>query len=714
MRVVLSVLCLHFCLVSGAQNLALSTAQKANKNFENYSYSEALRYYQLMLEDSDDPFILERIALCYHKLNQPSRSEGWLKKAINALDSPDVSLYLYLAEALTSNERYDEAIQWYNTYAQKHPTASDLVKSRIAGIKQKDQILLDKKRYSVEEVKFNSPYSDFSPTYYKNGLAFVSSRNVNQWVQNSYNWDETSYLDIFIVDSAGNISQNGLQQVNTKYHDGPLEFYNNNTRIVFTRNSYSSKNKNGVTKLQMYFGTWSEKENGFVNIKPFPFNDLKYSFGHPTINEEGTVLYFISDMPGGNGGTDIYITIKESDQWSKPVNLGPKINTAGNEVFPYLVHDNLLVFSSNGHQGLGGLDLFKVAVDGSVVKGEIENLKAPFNSPKDDFGLIATTDFTSGYFSSNRKEELNDDIFRFSYQKPNMIMLNGKVLSQKDSSSLNESMILVLSEAGELRISEESLPSGEFSFEIPWGENLKIVAAKDNYTLVDTITIDGLTEENELSAELYMAKIPKTIGIQALDKATSEKLESPILMLTNEDKDQLIPNPGTSKYIFEPGKPYFLTIAKEGYYTTKDTILLTENEIEALENYQVSLKKIVVGESIRLDNIYYDVNSANLRTESEMELEKVVEFMTDNPGIKIELSSHTDSRGSALYNQSLSQRRAESAANYLVGRGIDEQRIIPRGYGESQLLNRCSDGVKCSGKEHQMNRRTEIKILSDH
>ncbi len=715
----LSFIFLHFGL--NAQLFNLSPLQKANKEFDAFGYSNALKYYQIALEDNTkfEPFILERIAMCFHKLNQPSRSETWFKRAIDAQDNPDPKLFLYLAEALASNEHYNQAITWYERYGQSDKSGKALADRKIEMLKERQDFLMKEGQFSISKVSFNSNFSDFSPTYHKEGIVFVSSRSGIKWVQNDYNWDESSYLDMFYFNPGEkSVSKEGFGSINTKYHDGPGQFYDNDKKLVFTRSSLKDRqlnsDKEGVTKLQIYFAEWNEQLNKFMETEPFPHNNKDFSFGHPTVNEEGSVILFISDMPGGFGGTDIYVTYGSGNVWTKPKNLGESVNTSGNEVFPFLVNDSLLVFSSNGHGGIGGLDLFKVELKDLHTVGDPKNLGIPFNSPKDDFGFASNSTFTGGYFSSNREEELNDEIYQFIFEKPDIITLKGVIQSLPDSILLNECLVSIRDQKGNMVASEVTNASGEYAVEVPWGQELVISCLKNNYTATRSIPFNTASEELQIEINLFMTKVFAPLAIEVVDSKSEEIVNDPIIKVTDYTGTQILPERSSGMYKVEPDKPYLLTVAKEGYYTGKDTMMIDDNVLKSLGKYNVALRKIVVGESIRLDNIYYDVNSANLREVSKRELDKVLTFMIDNPGIKIELSSHTDSRGAATYNLNLSQRRAESATEYLVTQGVPRDRIIPKGYGESDLINDCGDGKNCSEQEHQVNRRTEIKILDDH
>ncbi|MFT6882541.1 MAG: outer membrane protein OmpA-like peptidoglycan-associated protein [Marinoscillum sp.] len=682
--------------VSSAQStITLNTIRLGDNEFEKFAYQNALRYYQYAFEtDSTSTKAVARIGLCYVKLNQSLPAELWLKR-LSILDTSfsDESKYL-LAEQLIKNKKYEEAEGWY----QQINSGSELASTRLTGIRSVNRMVADSLQYIVEEVDFNSEQSDFAPMFYEQGIAFVSSRKKSDWVQNTYKWDASDFLDFYYFNENDTINRLGkVKGLNSSYHEGPGQVYNNGKNVAFTRNSLDKKRLNrdneGVANLNIYFSEKSDE--GWVTPIPFEHNLLDYSSGHPTLNDEGTMLIFSSNMPGGSGGVDLVVSYWNANDssWSKPVNLGGLINTKGDEMFPFLLDDQKLFFASNGHQGLGGLDIYYVPLLDGQPTGKVVNLGAPINSSQDDFSLIMSSDQKQGYFSSARLG--GDDIFQFS---ANSNLITGVVMMDSLRLPLANMQVEARNSEDELLIKTTTDEFGHFQILLTQGVASSLV-----------VTASGLRQLPSQSRDTIWMQ-PAFLKIQVVDALTLQPVENPHFSMNklNDmssltfDRDRFIP-------IF-PGTEYKVVTAAEGYYTHKDTFL-TNDTYWGWRTDTIRMKKIVVGESIRLENIYYDVNSANLREESLSELDKLVIFMDDNATIKIELSSHTDSRGRAEYNQSLSQRRAESAYKYLIEHGVDKDRIKPVGYGEGKVINKCVDGIKCSDEEHQENRRTEIKIL---
>ncbi len=685
----------------------VSLTKNADQNFENFAYAKALELYKEAYQrDSTSTYVIAQISRCYIKLNDSRSSEVWLKKLVLLNPKIEREYFFLLAEQLSKNEKYEEAYQWY----EKSGDEKSLRKMR--GIEKISSLNGYGKKYSINLMEFNAQGVDFGPMYYENGVAFVSSRTKQQWVRDTYNWDGSDYLDFYFFDSTSqSLEIQKLEDLNTKLHEGPGQLFNNGNNIVFTRNNVINrkpkKDDRGVTKLQIYFAGKDDRGK-WTNASPFQHNKKDYSLGHPTITESGDTLIYASDKPGGFGGTDLYMVTATGDStWSQPLNLGEKINTQGNEMFPYLI-GNRLYFASNGREGLGGLDIYMSRHSKLVNWEDPVNLGTPFNSSQDDFGLICDRRFKTGYFTSDRNG--SDDIYDF---KSHFISITGKVLFDSILTGISNARVTIQNSKGSFKMETLSDVSGSFNFEVPQNDTLVLLAEKENYKLVSLVSMLPPLNDNKQLNPLLMRQA--LLKFRVIDQKTLANISDPSIRLTDISygEEVQITQKTDTYYQILPGKDYEIFISRDGYYTHRDTVF-TDSTYWGFNSRVIELKPIVVGESIRLEHIYYDVNSANLRLESELELDKVVVFLNDNSHLKIEMSSHTDSRGNAAYNQNLSQRRAESATKYLIMQGIDPDRIIPRGYGERKLINRCRDGVKCPNDEHQENRRTEIKILEDH
>ncbi|MFT4737390.1 MAG: outer membrane protein OmpA-like peptidoglycan-associated protein [Paraglaciecola sp.] len=693
-----------FCI--GQQMPILNLVEKADNAYEQFGYLSASEYYLKALAiDSTDLRLIERIGMCYVKLNEPVKAELWLKKVESLSDSISQDLKLILADQLAQNKKYDEARAYLESLDQL-----PLVQSRLQGSSNYEQFVNAAGRYLIVPLPFNSDEADFGVMYYENGIAFVTSRNKRKWVKNDFNWDKSAFLDFYYYNPSDTTKTlKKVTSLNSSYHEGPGQVYHNGRKITFTRTNTTQFNvkrdKEGVSNLQLYFADRGKKGEDWINIRKFEHNSDAYSLGHPTISQDERVLIFASNKPGGYGGTDLYYaTAQTDDKWSEPVNLGNTINTSADEFFPHL-KGNMLFFASDGWPGLGGLDIFSIIMQDSIAAGLPVNMGAPINGSRDDFGLIVSDNFRSGYFSSSREE--SDNIYRFD---ANFISLSGLVKNLDSSISIDSANVVIMTNAGTQELGGVTNGDGQYEFETTLNGEFVLSAQKKGWVMANSLTINIETMTGGGSLDDLFIYQPK-IRFEFFDKSDSSTIEDVELLLTTFDSIIDVPNRDLS-YTVIAGSEYILKTVTNKYYARRDTFLIAANAPE-FKTLRIPLRKIVQGESIRLENVYYDLNSASLRPESQEELNKLLGFMNDNPGIVVELSAHTDSQGFAPYNKRLSQKRVESVTKYLTENGIDKQRLVSKGYGESKLVNNCSDGVKCSAEQHQENRRTEITILGD-
>jgi outer membrane protein OmpA-like peptidoglycan-associated protein len=549
-------------------------------------------------------------------------------------------------------------------------------------------------------------------------------------------------------------TQEFSKELNTKYHEGPVTFSADGSTIIFTRNNYnegkSSKSSDNVNKLKLYIAQLTD--GGWSNVQELPFNSDEYSSGHPALSRDGKTLYFVSDRPGGQGGTDIYLSRYENGAWSRPLNLGPEINTKGDEMFPFLDENSNLYFSSNGRPDrLGELDIYFAVLTGQVP--QIMHLDAPINSKGDDFGLITDGNRTTGYFSSNRLNG-DDDIFRFFRESSLFGCRNLSIrVAEEGKTSPLDSVEVAVKARGEGR-NEQVLytdANGMVNICLEANNDFLFELSKDGYvsSTLGFSTV-GLTDDKPMAIGASLLK-PDLLAADTVQKAdprplarlssgqgssdweeentsvsiptlrgtvTGELDKSPIgevkIILRNEcdgSVRQTVTGPD-GRYEFEltEGCDYTLVAAKSSYGTNTNAI----TKIPAKSKPKVvsaNLRMLKEGDRVTLENINYDSGKWDIRKDAARELDKMVATMRKYPSLRIEIGSHTDSQGSAQFNQYLSERRAQAALNYLASKGIARSRMVAKGYGESQLVNQCKDGVLCTAEEHQRNRRTEFKVL---
>ncbi|NNE77901.1 MAG: OmpA family protein, partial [Pricia sp.] len=508
-----------------------------------------------------------------------------------------------------------------------------------------DNILHSESDYEIKNMGINTEYSDFSPMFLDSSqVVFSSAKDSSFFNTRRYKWNNQPYLDLYVakINKESQDLKNALKfskKINTKYHEASVSFSPDNKTMYFTRNNYGKKlkrDKKGINHLKIYKSTKVDME--WTEAVEVPFNSDYYSTGHPALSPDGKQLYFVSDMPGSIGKTDIFVVdVLENGGFSRPRNLGPEINTEQKEMFPFFSGEKLY-FSSDGHTGLGGLDVFQATYDEEKF-GAVRNMGKPINSNKDDFSYIVNEENQQGFFASNRKGgKGDDDIYSFK------------------------------------RLIVEETP-----------ENLNAIAG--------------------VVTELMSGDVMPRALVQLLD-------ENGIKLKEVEAADD-------GSFIFEDlegSTKYTLKTVQEKYFDNEQIVATKENE---QVNVDVSMKRLE--EMIALENgikklktemIYFSFDKSNIRTDAAKELDKLVSVMNEYPNMVIKIESHTDSRGSKVYNKYLSDNRAKSTRDYIISQGIDASRIESAiGYGENQLINQCDGTVRCSEANHLLNRRSEFIIV---
>ena len=627
--------------------------QKADDYFDKMWYAEAAEIYETILAKggaSPDYHIIQRAADSHYFNTNMERAFYWydlLYRNYRKEMSAD-NLFKY-AHTLKGTGKYARSKRLMRLYERKMRRGEGEVPDDM-NTPIPNEVLLDNIRnaagnFEVKNVGINSPYSDFAPMFHgEDQLVFASSADSAFFKTRRYKWNNQPYLDLYVakINKESQEVRNAAKfskKINTKYHEATVAFSPDNSTMYFTRNNYGKKlkrDKKGVNHLKIYTST---KVNGeWTEARELPFNSDNYSTGHPALSPDGKQLYFVSDMPGSLGKTDIFVVdVLDDGSFSEPRNLGPEINTERREMFPFIT-DKKLYFSSDGHVGLGGLDVFEVPYNEEDGFLEVRNVGQPINSKVDDFSFIVDEASQKGFFASNRRGGKGDDDI-YSFQKP-------------IPEEANENAIAgVITE----RISGERMPGA----------------------LVE------LLDEN------------------------NRKLKE---MLSDED----------GSFIFEDldsNTKYTIRTVKDDYEEQQLTISTLENQrVEAAIEMDKLKQLIKIEDGIRklkVDMIYFDFDKSYIRKDAAASLDKLVATMKEYPNMVIKIESHTDSRGPAVYNKYLSDKRAKSTRAYLIEQGIDPKRIQSAiGYGEERLLNECDGTVRCTREQHQRNRRSEFIIVS--
>ena len=613
------------------------TSKSALKSFNNAEYNSAAEKYNQIVKE-DDPKTNFLLAESYRKSNQIKKSSNYYKKAIKNGYKDEIAYY-YLALSLKANSKINEAITTINNYIQKGKNEKyiEYAKAELRNLNELKNYP-DSSYYSVKNLEaINSNLTEYSPTYSNGKLFFVSNRDTEK----RYKGTGTPFTDIYEIKTKGAVvDQNSLKILpdninHEEVNEGSITFSKDGMFMVFAKgNDGKSSGRNNV---DLYYSRY--RSNKWQTPRLLNINNSKSWDSTPFLSIDGKTLYFASNRSNGYGGTDIYkANLNKRGRWINLQNLGPEINTPGNEMYPYVSEDGKLYFASDYHLGFGGLDIMIATRKGGKIS--IENPGKPLNSEGDDFGIYFFNQ-TKGFFTSNRiGGKGDDDIYTFVNNDP----------------------------------------------------ELKIV----NYKL----TGNTLTPENENS---YLTLDNSTVKLTDRDN--------------NIIEETFTGNDGSFSFIVYPEEEYYLVGEKENYFNSRvefNTLGKTANKAKLKDfitnisfEKNLILEKIILNKSIVLENIYYDLDRANIRNDAALELNKLVRILIDNPKISIELSSHTDDRATVEYNLDLSQRRAESAVNYIISKGISKNRLIAKGYGESELIIKNAT----SEEEHQINRRTEFKVI---
>ncbi len=726
-KIYLSIVFFGFALAGFSQE-GSGKIKKAEQDFENFSFDKAIERYE---DSQDSSIILQRhLATSYFRTGDLVKAEDVYAKVASMDDANAEDAYAY-AFILKKNSKYTDAEKWMNKFAKLSPEdsrAKGYLKSKGAySFLQKD-----KGQFVIKDLDINSAQEDFSPIYYKDKVLFASSREGVKPIRRKWNWNHLAFLDIYQADKADDnelsVPRVFGKKINKKYHEGPVCFNADETKMYFTRNNYKGKSADGTIKLQLFTSELTEKGKWAKPVS-FPYNSNEYSVGHASVTEDGQWMYFASDMPGGKGGVDIYkVALQEGNTYGEPINLGDKINTEGNEMFPTIHEDGKLFFASNGLVGLGGLDVFIAQIKADESIGKVQNLGVPINSSKDDFSFILNKESKAGYFASNREGgKGDDDIYSFQMLKPFTFgkLIKG-IAKDKKGNVVAGAVINLYNEQGEEIETAIADQEGGYEFAVDADKKFRLSGNKEEYFEGDN-TANTKTDKAVVISDLELEKDPG-LSLYALitDKKTGEPLETVSLTLVDNmtGRVEKITTPTTGDYrkalsdkkLNDRGS-YNLILQKEGYFTktvTYNTEFDHEGQYDIHANLDLSLDPLVknLSELIQINPINFDYNKFFIREDASVELDKIVEVMNKYPHMVIELGSHTDARGSNAYNEKLSTRRANASATYIKKHITDPKRIYGKGYGENKVINRCVDGVKCSDKEHEVNRRTEFKVIS--
>lgn len=625
--------------------------KRADEFFNKMWYAEAAKLYEMALSRDQNNYsyeVLQKAGDAHYFNTNMQQAYKWYnilyENYSNEMSADNIFKYAHSLKGTGNYARSKRLMRLYNKKL-KTSNVGNTVSNKQKEI-ELDNILNTAKKFEIKNLQINSENSDFSPMFYNKDVVFASAVDSSVFNTRRYGWNNQPYLDLYVskLNEESQELKNAVKfskKVNTKYHEASVAFSPDNETMYFTRNNYGKKlkrDKKGINHLKIYR---SQKINGeWEEATEVSFNSDAYSTGHPAISKDGKKMFFVSDMPGSLGETDIFVVdINEDGTFSEPRNLGPEINTEQKEMFPF-INEKKFYFSSDGHTGLGGLDVYEASYDAEKGFSDVKNLGRPVNSSKDDFSYIVNEETQKGYFASNRDGgKGDDDIYSFK------------------------------------RLVIEEVPENKNAI-------AGIVTALVTGNFMPKAMVELLDENNIKLKEVETAEDGSFI-FEDLDSNTRYTLRT------------------------KGGESYF---EDERETATEDNTTV---------NVEVELRKlkemIAVEDGIRklkTEMIHFNFDKSYIRPDAGKELDKLVDVMNEYPEMIIKIESHTDSRGSAVYNKYLSGKRAKSTRDYIISKGISPERIqSATGYGEEKLLNSCDGSVACTEQNHYLNRRSEFIIV---
>ena len=619
----------------------------ANKKYNNFEYIEAIKIYETLVKKGEGtPQIFENLANAYYDNASYIQANSWYAKLDMYNPNMKSENHYRYAHTLKATGNFEESEKQLKLFELASPNQ---IRTKL--LKTQNSLKSSFVFSNIKSLSINSKVSDYGTVLRGDTLLFSSARGQNLSDELSLRtgqYNTSLYKTILGKEGEYSIPRLFSSAFSSFNVETPV-FSNDGKTMYYTQNFLDKNAKNKLVnngfklyKSILKKGVWQSQECITFSQKD------SVKMAHPSISPDGKFLYFASDMPGTLGDSDLFrIAIGQDGSFGKIEHLSDKINTEGRESFPFITENNILIFASNGHPGMGGLDLY--SVDLSNPNADVISLGTDVNSAFDDFAMMLNSSKTKAYFASNRPGGMgDDDIYSFDVMETQIqkvqslakLVLYGIITDEISNEPLSNVNITLL-DKNNIEVSKTKTDdAGKYSF--------NDVQPNSDYTL-------------KLSK---FDKIVRLIPIRVIDK----DLYTIIII----SKNQVIPTIDITKVSTKLG----VDVAKE----------------------------------LKIDHVYFDFEKSDIRPDAQIELDNLVAFMNLNPSIKIQIGSHTDCIGSAKNNLLLSQKRADVTLNYIVSQGIDPERLNAVGYGESKLINNCSDGVPCTDEQNQQNRRSTFVI----
>lgn len=693
----------------------------ADRYYQHMAYAQAKEEYKIAADlGAVNEHVVKRLADCSMKLGDTADGEIWYAQVVKFLNREPLDLYMY-AQALKGNGKYAEAEAWMDRYLAMDRNEGEPKRSNILDFVRKFTSNMD--RFTVKRVSANSPLDDMGATWDgEDRVIFASARDTAVGVQWRSAWNDQPFLDLYTArrqpdgDLIAPMRING--NVNSKLHEGPAVVAPDGS-LWYTRTN-AVKSKNGIHRLSILHAR--REGDGWNGDDPFLYNNTECSVGHPAISADGKWFFFVSDMPGGYGGTDIYVCQDMGGQWGEPRNLGPGVNTARNELFPFMAQDGTLYFSSMGLPGLGGLDVFAANRD---VNGEFSfsvNVGAPVNGPKDDFAFVIDKANATGYFSSDRPGGAGgDDIYSFTMHYPleQRFLCTGTVIDDENAQPVAGAEVELLNAEGAVLESAGSDAEGRYSFPVEENKEYAVRARlPGHYDGIVHFSTEDVGQQQIIARDVHLVpdagiwlrgavKYKDKLGFVKGVKVSVVNLASFFSEVHTTDAG------GDFLFRMQPNEEFEVMLEKPDYFSMSvplSTAGVKRGVIDLGEVKELSLERIEVGRPLPLKYVTWSGDETSLSPTAKAELDQLVDRMQVNPSLDIEVAVHANTQRTADAALKLTQARAKVIDAYMHAQGIPKDRLTVKGYGIGKPLNPCGPGVECTDKQHAENERVEYTV----
>jgi tetratricopeptide (TPR) repeat protein len=708
------------CPVLG-QGSADAHTRIADRYYQRMAYAQAKAEYAIAAKlGAVNQHVVKRLADCSMKLGDTEDGELWYGQAVKYLNREPQDLYMY-AQALKGNGKYELAQEWMDRYLAMMPDNGSPKRSNIVDFARKFTANMD--RFTVSRVSINSDMADMGPTWDGNDhIIFSSSRDTAVGMKWRSAWNDEPFLDLYEAQRQPDgdlVSARRLEgNVNSKLHEGPCVVAPDGS-LWFTRTN-AARSKNRIHRLSILH---ARRDGEAWRVEgSFLYNNPECSVGHPAISADGKWFFFVSDMPGGYGGTDIYACQDMGGQWGEPRNLGPGVNTARNELFPFMAQDGTLYFASDGLPGLGGLDVFaaKRGMNGEFAFAV--NVGAPVNGPKDDFAFVVDKAGTAGYFSSNRPGGAGgDDLYSFVMHYPleQRFLCTGTVVDDEDATPVANAEVELLDTAGTVLESTRSDSTGRYSFPVKENKEYAVRARlPEHYDGLVHLSTENIGQQQIVARDVHLvpeAGIWLRGVVRYKDKiGFMEGVKVSVVNLTSFFSEVLTTDAG-GDFLFrmQPNEQFEVLLEKPDYFSISvpvSTSGMKQGVIDLGEVQDLAMEPMVIGRVIPMKFVTWSGKGNDLTPAAKAALDQLADRMQVNPTLDIEVGVHADTRQTADAALKTTRDRAKVIEAYLHSRGASADHLTVKGYGITKPLNPCGPGVECTDQQNAENERVEYMV----